>query len=96
MEDRADVESAQSEGWRTCVEFNVAGQKNKQKKKETAEAKGAWASEQQGGGESGTVEVGVLLAGGVIWWVMSWPARVAEKNVVDQSRNAEATKRTKE
>ena len=68
MEDRADVESAQSEGWRTWVEFNVAGQKNKQKKKETAEAKGAWASKQQGGGESGTVEVGVLLTGGMVWW----------------------------
>ena len=40
-EDRADVESAQNEGGRTRVEFNVAGQKNKQKKKETAEAKGA-------------------------------------------------------
>ena len=41
MEDRVDVESAQSEGGRTWVKFNVAGQKNKQKKKETAEAKGA-------------------------------------------------------
>jgi len=33
MEDKADVESAQSEGWKTWVEFNVTGQKNKQKRK---------------------------------------------------------------
>jgi len=38
--------------------FNDAGQKNKQKKKKAAEAKGAQVSKQQGGGESGTVEVG--------------------------------------
>ena len=37
MENRADVESAESEGRR----LNVSGQKNEQKKKETAEAKGA-------------------------------------------------------
>ena len=47
MEDRAYVESAQSEGWRTWVEFNVARQKNKQKKKNTAEAKVVWSSKQQ-------------------------------------------------
>ena len=47
MEDRADVESAESEGWRTWVEFNVARQKNKQKKKNTAEAKVVWSSKQQ-------------------------------------------------
>jgi len=41
MEDRADVESAQSEGRRTWIEFNVVGQNNKQKKKKTAEAKAA-------------------------------------------------------
>ena len=33
MEDRADVESAHSGGGRTWIEFNVAGQKNKQKRK---------------------------------------------------------------
>ena len=36
MENGADAESAQSEGGRTWVEFNVAGQKNKKKKKETS------------------------------------------------------------
>jgi len=78
MEDRADVESAQSEGWRTWIEFNVVGQNNKQKKKKTAEAKAAWASKQQGS-ETGMVEAEVLLAGSMVWWVMSWSVRLAKR-----------------
>jgi len=41
MENRADVESAQSKGRRAWVKLDVAGQKNKQKKKDTVDAKGA-------------------------------------------------------
>ena len=78
VKDRTDIKSANGEVGRPWIKFNVTRKEKKDKKKMTAKARGAWASEQEESSWRDMSQVTILLGCSEVWRAANWVRMIHE------------------